>query len=148
VCGFHKYLIGVPPEIRMKNNHILFLPCAFLPRQLLEPRFQRCCLELFPECAGRALCDARKIEARLCVAGFLSSDAYCDEGFAPFAREYVVQTWASNSSDNRTLELRFISSSDFPAGTPGGLKIQSHSEQPHPQKVRPSTQVNFRDERP
>jgi hypothetical protein len=75
-------------------------------------------------------------------------DSYCEERFAAFARECAVQTWASNSSDNRTLELRFISASDFPAGTPGGLKIQSHSEQPHPQKVRPSTQVNFRDERP
>jgi hypothetical protein len=84
-----------------------------------------------PKAVPFYLCTAPRTEGRI-----------RSESFAALARECPVQTWASNSSDNRTWELRFISSSDFPEGTPEGLKIQSHSEQPQLQKVRPSTHVN------
>jgi hypothetical protein len=69
-----------------------------------------------------------------------------EASFSPLTRGRSAQVWDVNSSKSCASKFHFISSSDFPAGEPGRLKNQAHSEQPHPPKLGPSIHTNLRDE--
>jgi hypothetical protein len=68
------------------------------------------------------------------------------QGVAPLTRGCSAQAWEANSSESCVSKVRFISSSDSPAGGPEGLNTQAHSEQPHPSTYSPSIHTNSRDE--